>query len=84
MPDLLIGGMGPNGYQYIGKMFVKGKAIIGKIDGSTFHVPNAGNEVHSLHVLVYRDKCEHYHNKCITYLSKVQCDCLECSSVDIE
>lgn len=84
MPDLLVAAVGSSGHQFIGKTFLKGRAILGRIEGTTFHVPIQENEEDNFYVLVYRDKCHHYHNKCITSLSKIQCDCLECSEVESE
>lgn len=82
VPNLVVGGKGPNGYQYIGKISHKGRMILSRIEGTTFNVIKDGNE--SFSILVYRDKCYHYNNKCINRFSVKPCDCLECADVKYE
>lgn len=80
VPDVVVAGVGPNGYQHVGKIFRDGKIILGKFDNNSSSIPIGKHE--HVHVLSYTDSCQHHFNKCITNLSEEKCDCSDCYEVE--
>lgn len=83
MPNLIIGGTELGGYQYFGRIFRNGRAVLGKLAGA-LALPHNGHEQYvydNFEVLVYNNTCSD--NSC-NYQLDVATDCSQCFTVRME
>lgn len=84
LQNLIIGGTELGGYQYFGRVFRNGRAVLGKLAGA-LALPLEGHEQYvynNFEVLTYNNTCYHDHN-CYSQLNIFN-DCSQCFEVRMQ